>query len=208
MRYALNETISIQAIFEDQFKVPITTATGKLTIRRLSDDKYFDGVSTWSATLVLIDMVKVSDANAPGWWRFLFNTTGMAKETFITTVTDGSANAKNVPQQGELITGGWPQDILDLLAVIDGKVDTIDTNAAAILLDTDRILALSQDNFVFDPTVYDSKGRMLEGEKRLYDSAANSSTDDGVTGLKYKYAIVSVRTLLGYLGKYTSTRIT
>ena len=104
MRYATNATIPIQARLEDNLKVPITTAAGRVTIRRLSDDKYFNG-ATFDAAPTLLVMTEISEANSPGWWEFNFNTNGFPDDTYIFTVTDNNSLAANTPQIGESIVG-------------------------------------------------------------------------------------------------------
>lgn len=198
--YLLNATIDIQTLFQDQFKVPVTTATGKINVRRLSDDLFFNG-TIWVAAPTLFSMTKVSDANAPGWQRHLFDTTGEAKNEYVFNITDPSGNAKNVPQISSAKVGGYPQDIVDLITITDGKVDSI---AAEVT----RILGLSHDNFVLDPTGYDVNGRMTTGEARTYDSKANTLTDDGSIGLTAKYTVTSERTIQGFLSKFTQVRET
>lgn len=198
--YLLNATIDIQSLFQDQFKVPITTATGKIDARRLSDDSFFNG-TIWVATPTSFLMTKVSDANAPGWQRFLFDTTGFEKDEYVFNITDSSGNAKNVPQTFSATVGGYPQDIIDLIVITDGKVDSI---AAEVT----RILGLSHDNFVLDPDNYDESGRMTEGEARIYNSKTNAETDDGSTGLLFKYSVTSERTIQGFLSKFTQVRET
>jgi len=115
MRYATGSVIGIETLFLDQLKVPIITADGKITVRRLSDDLYFDGTFTagvpnFIATPTLLSMSKVGDADSPGWWKFDFDTSKLSSDDYVFTITDANALAKNVPQLSKAIVG-------DLLAL-------------------------------------------------------------------------------------------
>jgi hypothetical protein len=102
--YALNETIRIEAIFRDISKNPITTADGRVTIRRHSDDLYFNG-SAWQAAPFDLVMTKLGHVNHPGIWEYNFNTNTMDADVYTMSATDNNALAKNVPQVGESSVG-------------------------------------------------------------------------------------------------------
>jgi len=103
--YPLNSTVALESVAELN-KVPITNADIKCTVRRQADDMYWTGTgTTFQAAPTLIALTELSEANSPGWWRKLFDTTGIAAATYTVTFTDSSGNADNYPQYGEIIVG-------------------------------------------------------------------------------------------------------
>lgn len=69
-----------------------------------------------------------------------------------------------------------------------------------------RQLGLNLENCVIESLTGDSDGRMLTGRRRLYNSAANATTNDGVTGLVASYAIVVAYNSDGIPTSYKETR--
>ena len=143
-RYLLNENIKFQVIFVDVNNSPIITADGKITIRRLSDDLYFDGISSFSASPTLIQMIKVSDVNSPGWWKFNFDTDGLPSDTYIATVTDANSLGVNAPLIGESIVDDSLANAIEIAgAAAIGKATYNSTTSKLTLLShiDQRVLA-------------------------------------------------------------------
>jgi len=171
-------------------KVPVTDALGVIYIYRLSDFKYWNDVSgLWEVPRVSNDMNEISETNQTGDWIYNFDTAvagALQTDEYIIEMVDSAvAKSDNTIERLSQTVGGY----LDLL--ID---------------DIKRVLALQHDNFVMDPLTYDINGSMVTGVVRAYETAANADTDNGVTGILYKYDITGVRTVEGFLGKYTQTR--
>jgi len=103
--YPLNSTVALESVAELN-KVPITNADIKCTVRNQKTDLYWTGTgATFQAAPTLIDLTELSEANSPGWWRKLFDTTGIAAATYVVTFTDSSGEADNYPQYGEIVVG-------------------------------------------------------------------------------------------------------
>jgi len=117
--YPLNEIVKIRAIFLKN-NVEITNAIGKLTIQRLSDEKYFDPTllpaDPWATPAFSISMVEVDEVNSPGRWKFDFDTTGFAKDTYLSVANDSAGEADNVPLGGESIVGEGLAEATELAA--------------------------------------------------------------------------------------------
>ena len=134
MRYATNAIIPVQSLFVDITNTPITNGDARVTIRRVSDDRYFDGVSAFAPAVTLIAMAKVdgTDLISPGWWEFNFNTNGFAEDTYIFTVTDANGFAQNTPQtKSEVVSDALARAIE---AAAAGGVGRAVYNAAASTL--------------------------------------------------------------------------
>ncbi len=212
-RYLESEIITYGGRFENSLGVPITNATGVIKIRRTSDDQFFNG-TTFQATAITNAMTEVDEIEAPGEWTFDFDSSlGNTTDKYVVDIIDQSGNADNELETQFSIVGNY----LDL---VEDKVDIIDTNLDALIVTTDSIeskidsmivtleaiLGLSHENFVLDPTDFDTTDpkEMIKGKVRIYDSAANTTIDNGVTGLIREYDIDAPRTL-GVLDKFTMT---
>lgn len=182
-RFKVGQTIPYEGRFEDGSGNGITDADGVISIRRTSNDEYWNG-ATWQVAFVTNAMAEVSEANAPGFWRFDFDSSvGEPVDNYIAEMLDTSGNSSNKLGLSFSYVGNY--------------IDPIETTV-------DRIVGLCHENFVLDPTEFSVDNEMTKGEVRVYDSAANATTDDGVTGLKNKYPIVAPRTD-GKLDKFTQT---
>jgi hypothetical protein len=92
---------------------------------------------------------------------------------------------------------GVPTNVSTLLTRTDDIMTGVDqaNDALADLIATvNRVLALSQDNWVIDDLVYDGNGNMTDGVVYCYDDRTNVITHDKVTGLVYKYNLHAVTT--------------
>lgn len=166
----------------------ITNANMVIQHFRKSDNQFWNGAA-WQVARFDIPMIENADTvNFPGRWTYDFDTNPHnLVDDYYSQVVDLSGNAVNAPFQ--------------LIHVpLLGHVDSIINSLV-------KITGLAMNNFVMDPTDYDTQGRMTEGQARLYDSAANALTDDGSTGILFKYDIVSDRTISGFLAKYTQTLV-
>lgn len=70
----------------------------------------------------------------------------------------------------------------------------------------ERVLGLSQDNWVMKNIVLDGSGNMTSADILVYDTAAHATTDDGSTGLLYQWSLVGTITS-GLLTKAVQTRV-
>ena len=192
-RYLEGQTIPYETRFEDALGAGEITATGVISLRRTDDDKYFDGVSAWQVAFVEYAGVKVGDANSPGFWRFPFDSSlGNDVDNYVAEMRDSSGNSVNQIELQFDQVGGY-------LDILDDKLDTMTVTL-------NKVVGLSHENFVLDPTDFDTTDpkEMIKGKVRIYDSKANADIDNGVTGLVAKYNIDAPRTL-GVLDKFTMT---
>jgi hypothetical protein len=67
----------------------------------------------------------------------------------------------------------------------------VDASMAAVGVKADRLLGLSLENAVEDTFVFDTNGMPVSSVITCYDSAANATTHDGVTGLVAKYNVTA-----------------
>ncbi len=191
-RFLEGATIPYEAYFVDANGDGITTAAGKISIRRKSNNQYWNG-ATWQAANFQLTMTKVGDANSPGFWEFDFDSTvGDAVDDYVALMSDSSGNAVNRPDPRFDFVGGY----LDLIE------DQIDAQNLVLT----KILGLNHENFVLDPTEFAAApdNEMTKGQVRIYDTAANATTDDGSTGIINKYDIDAPRTN-GKMDKFIMT---
>jgi len=106
VKYARNARVEVEARMRDENGAFVTTSLMQTTVQRTSDFNYWDGDSFETAPTQL-SMTKISDANSPGLWQFLFPTTGFNADTYLFDITDASVakDAVNVPLQHVAIVG-------------------------------------------------------------------------------------------------------
>ena len=170
--------------------VPILTATGKIYIYRNSDKQYLVGGS-WQVVRATSTMIKISDTNQPGQWRFEFDNTvdsALSIDQYVIEMVDDSGNSDNPINLLEMYVGGY----------ID-----------PIVADIKRLLGLEHDNFVTEATAISLNGKMTQGDVYIYDSAVNATADIRTTpgGLIYQYHIEAPLTVSGNFDKFTQTRV-
>ena len=91
---------------------PELGADGKAYFQRKSDDFYFnpnlvgDIETRWQAAPFKVQLIKVSDTNSPGQWKYPFDMTGLTDDEYNYQVFDENGLAENVPQFGGDIVGG------------------------------------------------------------------------------------------------------
>lgn len=118
-QYARKEKLDVRTFFEDEDGNFITTALGKATIQRISDDQYWAGVGiTFQAAPTSIALVKVGDTNSPGEWKFNppLDTNGLPDDTYIFVFRDSNGNATNDPLYFTAIVGGTIVDLAEISA--------------------------------------------------------------------------------------------
>jgi len=133
----IGNTEPLEAQFESE-GVPITNATGVIYLRRNDDDTYYNG-TTHGATRVSIAMTEVSETQAAGFWRYDFDTTGIAAGTYTIEIEDTSGNSDLpfAPFSIKIIENTVIQNQIDIeakLDIVDTNVDTIDNNVDTSLL--------------------------------------------------------------------------
>lgn len=87
-------------------------------------------------------------------------------------------------------------------ASYDFEVEVIEANSDKTNLL--RLLGLTNENSVLEPTAYDAEGCMTDAKIRAYNSGANAALDDGATGLLFSWTI-KVTYTGGQLTKYLVT---
>lgn len=226
-RYLESETITYGGRFENSLGVPITNATGVIKIRRVSNNQFFNG-TTFQTAVTTVAMTEIDEVNAPGEWTFDFDSSlGNTTDKYVVDIIDQSGNADNELETQFSIVGNYLDVVDDKIDIIDTnldaliittdsietKIDIIDTNIddiintlTAITADTARILGLSHENFVMEPTSFNTDDQILTGEVRWYDTAANATTDDGSTGLLGSQTYTSPRSD-GLLIKMTQIKV-
>ena len=187
-RFKTGQTIPYEGRFEDGSGNGITDADAVISIRRTSNDEYWNG-ATWQVAFVTNAMTEVSEAQSPGFWRFDFDSSvGNAIDNYVAEMLDTSGNAAN--KLG--LSFSYVGDYIDPL---ETKIDSQNDSIA-------RILGLVHQNFVLDPTEFSTDNEMTKGDVRIYDTPANATTDNGVTGLLYEFSIDAPR-INGMLDKFT-----
>lgn len=97
-RYLLNATPEERVQFIDDDGATVITANGKSTVQRSSDNFYNNPAllpaDPWQAAVAQLDMTKVSDVNSPGWWTFIFDSTGFAADEYTVVSFDISGNSR------------------------------------------------------------------------------------------------------------------
>jgi len=104
MRIADKGIIEFFTLFTNSSQVPITTADGKYTQQRTTDNKYWDG-GAWQTTQTLLSMTKIGDANSPGLWKLTFNSAAESPDTYLFVISDDNGNAANSPQKSSVVVG-------------------------------------------------------------------------------------------------------
>jgi len=189
-RYLFGDTISYKVRFENAAGVGIANATGVIYIYRNSDKQFWNG-SAFQVGRVSLTMFEISETNQIGQWVFEFptNLTGaLAIDEYIAEFEDTSGNSVNRSEFDSALVGGF--------------IDPIVT-------DIKRLLGLSHENFVLDPTAFTTNGIMSAGDVYIYDSKANADADGRTiaTGAIAKYAVVSPHSsTTGQLIKFTQTK--
>jgi len=182
-RFKEGQTIPYEVYFTDASGAGITTADGRINIRRKSDNLYFTG-TVWQAAVTDIQMDEFDSSNSPGYWKFDFDTSLAVNNTvdnYVAIAFDLNAIAANTPD---------PR--LDLVG------DYLDEMETAI----NSILGLTHQNFVLEPTEFSDDNEMTKGNVRIYSTAASTTADDGSTNLVNSYTIDAPR-VNGLLTKFT-----
>jgi len=101
-RFLQDQKPNFQALFT-LAGVPVTDADGKIIIRRIDDNLFFDGVSAYQAAPVSIQMIKAGgDVNNPGWWGYT-PPVSLEPGTYVPTATDANSNSDSGDVFGEVI---------------------------------------------------------------------------------------------------------
>lgn len=168
---------------------PILNATGVIFIYRVSGTKEYWNGSSWQTARVSVSMTEISETNQPGDWIYLFdNSVGISIDEYVIEMVDTSGNSDNPIERLALLVGGY----------IDPIVESIS-----------RLLGLSHENFVLDPTSQAVTGVMTAGDVYIYDNATNATADLRTVpgGLTYKYHVEAPHSLAGILIKFTQTLV-
>ena len=184
-RFDTGDIIPFRTRFEDDNGNGIPNAVGVVYIQRFSNNEYWNG-SSFQVARTSVAMDEIDEINSLGKWEFDFDTSvGDDTDVYLAEFEDTSGNSVNTL---ELLT-----------AFVGGYINELTSNLA-------RVLGVSKDNMVLDPTLFSVDKVMVEGDIRVYDTPANAVIDNGVTGLLYEWHIVSPRND-GKLSKYTQTRV-
>jgi len=97
-RYLLNASKEELVQFIDDDTAPVLTAVGVSTVQRGSDDFYHNPTllpaSPWQTAPFDIAMTKLGDTNSPGWWRYIFDSTGFAADSYKVVSRDTSGDSR------------------------------------------------------------------------------------------------------------------
>lgn len=140
------DTEKIESLFVDELEQPIVSANPILSIRRQSDNKYYDGVS-FTSVFSKLTMDEIDSVNQPGQYQFTFNTQGFNQNTYeMTSILTGSMNQ---PQIGELVVGGFVDNLNKPISAIGdgGGGTTVDLRGFLKDKDRDKIIDLLLDKF-------------------------------------------------------------
>jgi hypothetical protein len=143
--YAHKAPVDIQTLFVDNNNNPITTAVGQVTVQRTDDYQYWNGTNFQIAPFQL-SMNKISDANSPGLWEFIFLTALLPRNSYLFIVTDSASNAVNVPQKAKAVVGDQAMRLDEIAAAaVVGKVkrdEVLSTITLSEYDDVDETLAV------------------------------------------------------------------
>lgn len=155
------ESELIRSLFLDNLNVGITGQAPNITIRRNSDDFYWDfDDNTFKASGWTTRVGSMSETDAttePGLYQYSFDMGGLDADTYYVKTTLTGANASNTPQTNEIITGEWMDDselekevmmnvgfdddtnilTFETWLEIEGVIETAVTNAKLSLRDED-----------------------------------------------------------------------
>lgn len=199
----LEATESIQSLFLDENGATVTGASPVITIRRLSDDYFFDfNDSTFKAsgwTTREGTMIEVDATNDAGVYSYDFNTAGLSADKYY--IRTHLSTAANSPQTNELVVGSFYDDVADV--VWDEVIDASNHNGAksagkrlrqaGVLIATDgevigtptttviqtNITEATDDHYKSQTFVFTSG--VLEGQARIvqaYDGTTKTFTFD------------------------------
>lgn len=131
-RFKTDQIIPYEVKFEDVNGDGITTAAGKISIRRTSTDTYWNG-ATFQAAEFLLTMDEFDPVNSPGFWRFNFDlSVGDAIDNYVAQVSDSNGNAVNKLEPRLDFAGDYIDPLETTIDTVDGKVDVIDTNVDTV----------------------------------------------------------------------------
>lgn len=101
----------------DSDNVAVTGLTGvqldMLTITRLSDGKYYNGVDNWEASKTDLTVTEKDATNSPG--LYFYDTPLLAEDTYYVRVD--TSDAENDPLETEIIAGDYVDNIIDINTV-------------------------------------------------------------------------------------------
>ena len=162
-RFKTGATIPVMVKFEDQNGNGIPGATGVLTLQRVSDDQYWNG-SAFQVTPFDLAMTEISEANSLGRWDFSFDSSnGLDIDDYIIEVRDTSGNAKNEFDIDRALVG-------DYLDTVEDKIDVVDANVDAILIDTNEMQGKLPTNNIMGSSVKTDKDDEIDAIKAKTDA--------------------------------------
>lgn len=109
VRIQTGDAERIHALILDADNAPVTGATVTATIRRKSDNKYYDGSGGFQPTATAIPLLEVSASESPGEYDYEFVTAGLEADTYYVRVE--ASSGINVPQLAEIRVGEWVDNI-------------------------------------------------------------------------------------------------
>lgn len=110
-RYQTNATVPLFVLAADSSQVGVTGATVTLTLKRLSDGKFWTG-AVFQAAAATVSMTEVDATNLPGVYRYDFVSRGLAADSYLWTATSSTATVVTDPWMDQFTVGGYV-DALD-----------------------------------------------------------------------------------------------
>lgn len=111
------DTERIELLLLNSSNVEVTGATATIKIRRISDDKYWNG-SGFQVSSTTIGMTELDSSEDPGIYYYDFNTSGLDDDTYM-IVMDANTGS-NIPQTSEIKVGGYVDFIDKAISQVSG----------------------------------------------------------------------------------------
>ena len=216
--HKFGDTITVNTKYVDGNNNGITNATVITFQRRDSDGKYWNG-STFQVARISLTAIEEDEINAAGFWKQIFDTVnGLTDDIYFFEFEDTSGNADNVVEilrvvvqpdiienKIDIIDTNLDQALIDI-SVIDAKIVVVDGKVTILDTKVTRILGLSHENFVLEPTTLDPISKEITaGKVRIYTNPTDTLADDGATGLVDEYSIIATYTA-GLLNKFIQVK--
>lgn len=122
-QFQQNETVPIDVWALNSSNTGVTGAALVLTLKRVSDGWFWNGAAFQSG-VITVNMTEVDASGFPGLYRYSFNSSGLADDTYTFKITTVTAAVVNDPWADEFRVGGYVDDIASS-ATIAAAVRTI-----------------------------------------------------------------------------------
>ena len=186
IRIQQGDSERIEAYFISTASVPMSGLTPALTIRRQSDGQYFNGTA-FTSTFTQLAMSAVDAVNQGGYYSRMFDTTGLADDTY-SIICSGTA-AGNSPLIGEIKVGGFIDNLDTSINLLSGSI----SSAVAVLSSgQDSIITTVRANApVAGGNIINIQGVFSEEEKKKLINLIKDSFNDVMDDFQRVLASIS-----------------